>query len=520
MDRLPLRVLIADDEAVIRSGLRQAINWEAYNAQIIGAAANGKTALSMILKEKPDLAVIDIKMPLMDGLEVIRRVGEAGVDTRFIILSGYDDFALAQKAIRYGACAYFLKPLKIDEFEDELSHQIREISVRKNQGAAGANLEALLQSSRTFFLNQLIANEIRGAEEIGRRASLVDLPWLSESWCIIACSAALPAGETLSTCLKDAAPALNDAFAGIGHEVFLHGDEVLVCAAGVDKTSLEPLHATLATVMADLQARTGHRFYAGIGKAVCGASEAAASYASALRALSYHLYEQPGDVYDNTIICRQEPSFDADTISCEPLLAAIEVTDTEAVRCLCHAYVDSLFFVALPPPDFLRAMCIRLITTTGVQFRARHPDLNLPSRDGVEHARTCHTVGELCRWLEDGILLLARQYRQMKENADPVIRRAKQFIHDNIHTNIKAKDIAAVVNLSESYFTVYFKQKTGQNFRDYVLAARTDLAKALLSENRLTVGEIAAATGYQDYRSLSRAFKNVTGIPPSGYQSK
>jgi len=520
MDRFPLRVLIADDEAAIRSGLTEAINWSFYNAQIIGAAENGQTALSMILKYKPELAVIDIKMPLMDGLEVIHRAGEAGVDTRFIILSGYDDFALAQKAIRYGACAYFLKPLKIGEFEDELSHQLREISARKNPGAVGANVEALLRSSRIFFLNQLIANEIRGAEEIERRAALVDLRWLSESWCVIACSAALPAGEALSACLKSAAPVLNAVYPDIRHEVFLYGEDVLVSAVCVDKASFAPLRAALTAAMADLKAKTGYRFYAGVGKLIRGAGQAAVSYASALRALSYHLYEQPGDVYDDTIICRKEPSFNPDTISCERFVTAIETADTDAVRGLCRAYVDSLFFVELPPPDFLRAMCLSLLSAVGVQLRARHPDYNPPGTGGMENVRKCNTVSELCLWLEDGILLHARQYQQMKENADPVIRRAKQYIHDHIDTNIKAKDIAAIVNLSESYFTIYFKQKTGWSFRDYVLAARTDLAKALLSENRLTISEIAAATGYQDYRSLSRAFKNVTGFSPTGYQSK
>ncbi len=518
MDRF--RVLIADDEAVIRSGLTEAINWNFFNAQIIGAAENGQTALSMILKHKPELAVVDIKMPLMDGLEVIHRVREAGLDTRFIILSGYDDFTLAQKAIRYGACAYFLKPLKIGEFEDELSHQFREISARKNPGAAGANMEALLQSSRTFYLNQLIANEIHGPEEIERRALLVDLWWLSESWCVLACSAALPAGEALSEGLRDAIPAFHDAFADLRHEVFMYGDEVLVTVLRMDKAALPSLYRTLTALIADLAAKTGRRYYAGIGKLVQGAGQAAVSYASALRALSYHLYERPGDVYDNTIICRREPPVTPGTSSGEKLLDAIETSDTAAVRRLCRAYMDSLFFVKLPPPDYLRAMCVRLITVTGVQLRARHPDFNPPARDAAENIRACNTVGELCQWLEGGLLSLAGHYRQMKEDADPVIRCAKQFIHDNISTPLKAKDIAAVVNLSESYFTIYFKQKTGQNYRDYVLAARTELAKALLSENRLTISEIAAATGYQDYRSLSRAFKSVTGLSPSGYQSK
>lgn len=117
------------------------------------------------------------------------------------------------------------------------------------------------------------------------------------------------------------------------------------------------------------------------------------------------------------------------------------------------------------------------------------------------------------------LLMLSDRYRQSRDTEDPIIRQARDFIRDNIAANIKARDVAAYVNLSESYFTVYFKQKTGENFRDYLLTQRVDLARSLLAEGRLSVGEIASATGYQDYRSFSRAFKNVTGYAPSEYHA-
>ena len=83
---------------------------------------------------------------------------------------------------------------------------------------------------------------------------------------------------------------------------------------------------------------------------------------------------------------------------------------------------------------------------------------------------------------------------------------------------MKASDVAARVNLSASYFTTYFKNRAGCNFRDYVLQEKMNYAKELLQTQRMSISEVAYATGYMEYRSFSRAFKNVTGHAPSDYQ--
>lgn len=145
MESISIRVLLADDEAAIRNGLQNAIPWEQYHAKVVAVASNGQEALDLIRSYLPDLVIIDIKMPQIDGLEVIRQTKAAGITCRFLILSGYDDFYLAQKAIRYGANGYFLKPLKIEEFKDELSRQYAEILSHHHSSSAAKNLDELIE---------------------------------------------------------------------------------------------------------------------------------------------------------------------------------------------------------------------------------------------------------------------------------------------------------------------------------------------------------------------------------------
>ncbi len=105
-----LKLVIADDERVIREALHTMIDWEALGISVVGLCQNGVEAYEAILDEYPDLVLTDIKMPGLTGLELIAKAHEAQLDTRFVILSGYADFEFAKEAMRYGVRHYLLKP--------------------------------------------------------------------------------------------------------------------------------------------------------------------------------------------------------------------------------------------------------------------------------------------------------------------------------------------------------------------------------------------------------------------------
>ena len=107
-----LRVILADDEAVIVKGLKRLIDWKKMDAVIIGEAGNGKEALNLIREKKPDLVVSDISMPELDGLELLKEINRMGLCTRVIFISGYQEFSYAKKAVTLGAVDYILKPVE------------------------------------------------------------------------------------------------------------------------------------------------------------------------------------------------------------------------------------------------------------------------------------------------------------------------------------------------------------------------------------------------------------------------
>lgn len=125
-----LRVLLADDEEIIRNSISKMIPWESLGCELVGAAANGMEAYNMICDSYPDIVITDIKMPILDGLELIERAVLLDKDIEFIVLSGYSDFKFAQKAMKYGVRYYHLKPTRREDLEETLKKLSEDARIR------------------------------------------------------------------------------------------------------------------------------------------------------------------------------------------------------------------------------------------------------------------------------------------------------------------------------------------------------------------------------------------------------
>ena len=121
-----LKIIIVDDERFTRETLAHIINWEEYHIKVIGLCKNGLEAYDMILDESPDIVLTDIKMPGLDGLELIAKVHETGIKTQFILLSGYGEFEYAKKAMSYGVKYYLLKPCNEEQILESVQGVVRD----------------------------------------------------------------------------------------------------------------------------------------------------------------------------------------------------------------------------------------------------------------------------------------------------------------------------------------------------------------------------------------------------------
>ena len=156
-----MRIAVIEAEAPIREGMSKILKKINENYELVGKAENGKKGLELIRQEKPDLVILDIRMPDMDGLTMLSIVREEGIECKAIVLSAYSDFAYAQRAIELGIENYLLKPIKIAELKKALEQ-------------AEANISKEQSKEQLFSLEYIFLNAITGQlDEDGKLADMI-----------------------------------------------------------------------------------------------------------------------------------------------------------------------------------------------------------------------------------------------------------------------------------------------------------------------------------------------------------
>lgn len=147
-----MRVLVVEDEEMIRKGIVLATDWQSLGCVVVGEAANGEEGIAQAEKCRPSLIITDLKMPKMDGLEMIAKLREAGCDAYIIILTAYDSFTYAQTALRLGAVDFLLKPFHDGDLENAVLALQKKLSSRKKEPEA--QLPAIRAGAKSRYVQE------------------------------------------------------------------------------------------------------------------------------------------------------------------------------------------------------------------------------------------------------------------------------------------------------------------------------------------------------------------------------
>lgn len=516
--------ILADDEVSILRELENAIDWAALGIQLVRLATNGQDALSAILEFRPDFAIIDIKMPDLDGIEVIQKTRKLGILTDFIILSGYDSFSYAKDAIRYGAKAYLLKPLDSSELYDAIYRTCLDRS-QKNKG----NHSRLYQEKLNLnFLNRLLDSKILEQNMIEQLLQNTGIA-ISDSSCYVCVLFYDQKDQQLP--YQQLIACLDDEFSQEKHIFWKHGENQIV---GILNTSDSLPFQNALKCQTAIQKKNLPMPLIGIGDIVSGLMECSYSYNRALTSITYRLYDDTSGIFTYEVLCSIQPVLKLTDIDCLPLVQCIVQKDLEGIRTFCNDFIDRLLYVPMPPPNYVFSMCYSLFHMVEQEF-ASFSHQEIPSEMNAQDLYRLTKLSQIREWMSRSLCHLSEfidavygyggnKYAKSPQNSvesdDAIIRKAKEFIHQNITGHIKIEDIAQQVHLSPSYFAIYFKNKTNINLRDYLLTEKMEYARRALMNPNTSINEVSYNVGYGDYRSFSRAFKNVHGITPSDFQAK
>lgn len=206
-----LKALVVDDEYLVRMGITQTIDWAEYGVEIIGEASNGEEGLELALQHRPDVIITDIRMPFMNGLELIEQIRGQDMLVGIVVLSGYDEFQYAQAALRYGASTYLLKPINIEELADTVRSVGTEILEKKLHSRRYSQLNGEMASISKQFWQDLLHGQLQDEAFVAGKLKLLNLE-LAPGEAVMPLSLAFPPDNGMDR-TAEATGALEDAAA-------------------------------------------------------------------------------------------------------------------------------------------------------------------------------------------------------------------------------------------------------------------------------------------------------------------
>lgn len=510
--------VIADDEPNILASLKAAPLFPRMGIRLIAACDNGEDALDRIITLKPDFAIVDIRMPKLTGLDILKRCADAGSMTSIIIISGFDTFAYAKEALKYGAKAYVLKPIDYDELAGELSIQISKLNnVRKKLNP--------VKPSTTFF-KDLIEGRVVDSLFMHRILSSLNESITDTSCCVVTVSFTSGLSNMQSS---EASPLVAKSLERVKSKFWFQDPLHMVIIVNIgDETPF-----AMASGLLDAFRQKGYPdVYLSVGDVVPGLYQCSYSYNRALMALSYKIYFPDKRVFTTLDICTATPTHESPLVGLD-IEGAILSSDPFAISNCVHSFISNVLYVPAPSPNYLYSYCNTFAATVTKIFHSLLLNADIePIYRTIPNLSSIKEITEvLIKYLttvsgyilsvygRDKAELLLAQERGLFADDDEIIRKSKLFIKENIGSGIQISDVASSVNLSASYFAIYFKNKTGVTLRDYILSEKMEWACRLLLEKNANVEEIAERLGYSDYHAFSRAFKKKNGQTPSSFMA-
>lgn len=170
-----IKVLVVDDEYHVGMGIQQTIAWKDYDIEIVDIAYDGEEGLEMAIEYKPDIIITDIRMPIMDGLQMIEHIREQAIQTKFIVLSGYDEFEYAKTALNRGVSSYLLKPVENKELIIQVTQLAEQIKQEKEQHKRAQYMNEERPYYQEIFLKEVLNNKIRDIKKVDESINALNI---------------------------------------------------------------------------------------------------------------------------------------------------------------------------------------------------------------------------------------------------------------------------------------------------------------------------------------------------------
>lgn len=536
-----LKIFLAEDEVIVRETIKRMIPWEDLGFELVGEAADGEMALPLLLRQKPDLLITDIKMPFMDGLTLAKVAKKEIPGLKVVILSGYDDFNYAKQAINIGVEDYLLKPITKNALIERLTEIRSRYEHEKTQKEYYEKFHREMQayeknSSRDFF--EALVSGSMDMMEIYRRSEKLGLDIVAEAYNVLIFT--MNCEEDFSGQREGysewEAESLEEFFSEntsamlFRCNIFSYG----VLIKGQKETIEENTRSCVSEIQRILDRKEQKRqWFVAAGEPVERLSQIQKSYYSASRAFSQrYLYDENILYYDEMASMEKKNVTEDDST----YLQKVDVNALNPVilqKFLSNGlleetenFVKDYFYAIGQEP--LESLVFRNYVTLNVRFSVMSflKEIGCDTRT-LEQEDTEDVLSESSKSLENAIAYAKKIISQAIALRDQnsgnknrsILKTAVDFIDSHyMEEDMSLNKAANAANVSANHFSALFSQNMGQTFIEYLTNLRMNKAKEYLRCTSMRSSEIAGEIGYKDAHYFSYLFKKTQGMTPSDYR--
>lgn len=538
-----IKIFLVEDEVIIRNGIKNSIDWENNGYEFVGEASDGELAYPLILKTRPDILITDIKMPFMDGLELSEAVKKELPDIKILILSGYNDFEYAKRAISIGITDYLLKPISADKLLEALSEVSDKINKEREEKELlrkyAEDMQENTEHEKYLFFSRLVTESVPITEalELGRR---LNMNLSAELYNIMLFN--IWENEAVKEKKQEKREELSDAFVEV--EGYVHSlDRVCCIRRGVEgwaflcladensqmSNTIQDMRKSLSNIMENYRSL---EFFGGIGERVDRLRNLGNSFREAQKS-----YASRFTLESNQIVNQQDVHRVIEEEAPEARGLGVVKDNRELVTKFLRngtdeevgSFLEVLFSAEVRKN--LRSMLMRqyIMMDIYISVITFGESLNISAEEIQKACGEMKDVSEnvvneerMRSYTEKLVhkMIVLRDDASGKRYLD-IIESAQAYILGNyMSENISLNSVASSVNMSPSYFSSIFSQEVGQTFVEYLTGIRMEKAKELLMCSSKKTSEIGFEVGYKDAHYFSYIFKKTQQCSPKEYRTR
>lgn len=525
------KLMIVEDEKSIYFLLNSCIQYDELELELAGYAENGQMAFDMIMEKRPDIVITDITMPIIDGLELIKKVQAQQFYPKFVIISGYAQFEFAKEAVRLGVKDYLLKPINSSELNKSLLKLVREFSDDES-------LEVVLQTTdnqKEKLHTSLIMSVLYRDVDFDRLSmEQINQDYLCAFQTGYYCALVIKADyySDIVTGIKNhitdhLIAVIKENFSDICYEIgAAEHQENIYAVINCEEQQLEKINAVCKRVIISGKKLTDEYVNAGItvcvGIPVTRINDLPESLESALRILDTRIIRGTDQVLTAKREKQEEKKYSLPAELLQPLIEKVECNRIAEIKEEISAiFSDVLAFCRREEVSVyktFRGVLFHLLSimkekgTFPDEFTENYQDL-LSELDKC--SRACDITDTLAEKMAEGMM---KFQKDEQSEGSIIMKRILDYIGQNYDKQLKLEDVAEQVYITPAYLGIIFKKETGENFTVYLTELRMKKAKELLLDVRMNINEIAYKVGYNNVRYFSRVFKENVGITPKEYR--